>query len=182
MSDNVKVAISTDFLTSFARLPRQIQGKVTEFVNKFRNDPTSPGINYEKIANAQDKKICSVRIDNTYRGIVVRQPETGVYLLLWVDHHDEAYDWAARKKCEVNPKTGAVQVFDIQMVQEEVVVSKEEALFASITDEQLLELGVPEAQLDTLNHLQTKIIFIVRKDQHHMTPMNTCRGLWKDSQ
>ena len=83
MSDNVKVAISTDFLTSFARLPRQIQGKVTEFVNKFRNDPTSPGINYEKIANAQDKKICSVRIDNTYRGIVVRQPETGVYLCQW---------------------------------------------------------------------------------------------------
>lgn len=82
MADNVKVAISTDFLTSFAKLPRQIQGKVTEFVNKFRNDPTSPGINYEKIANAQDKKICSVRIDNTYRGIVVRQPETGVYLLL----------------------------------------------------------------------------------------------------
>lgn len=41
MADNVKVAISTDFLTSFAKLPRQIQGKVTEFVNKFRNDPTS---------------------------------------------------------------------------------------------------------------------------------------------
>ena len=156
MSDNVKVAISTDFLTSFARLPRQIQGKVTEFVNKFRNDPTSPGINYEKIANAQDKKICSVRIDNTYRGIVVRQPETGVYLLLWVDHHDEAYDWAARKKCEVNPKTGAVQVFDIQMVQEEVVVSKEEALFASITDEQLLELGVPEAQLGYIKSFTNK--------------------------
>lgn len=156
MADNVKVAISTDFLTSFAKLPRQIQGKVTEFVNKFRNDPTSPGINYEKIANAQDKKICSVRIDNTYRGIVVRQPETGVYLLLWVDHHDEAYDWAARKKCEVNPKTGAVQVFDIQMVQEEVVVSKEEALFASITDEQLLELGVPEAQLGYIKSFTNK--------------------------
>ena len=29
--------------------------------------------------------------------------------------------------------------------KEEVVVSKEEALFASITDEQLLELGVPES-------------------------------------
>lgn len=35
---------------------------------------------------------------------------------------------------------------------------------------------------DTLNHLQTKMIFIMRKDQYHMTPMNTCRGLWKDSQ
>ena len=30
MTDNVKVAISSDFLTAFARLPRQVQGKVTE--------------------------------------------------------------------------------------------------------------------------------------------------------
>ena len=148
MADNVKVAISTDFLTAFAKLPRQVQGKVTEFVNKFRNDPTSPGINYEKIANAQDKKIYSVRIDNTYRGIVVRQPETGVYLLLWVDHHDEAYEWASRKRCEVNPKTGEVQVFDVQTIQEEVVNLKEEPLFADIADDQLLEIGVPEAQLE----------------------------------
>ena len=39
MKDNIKVAISSDFLTAFARLPRQVQGKVTEFVNKFRNNP-----------------------------------------------------------------------------------------------------------------------------------------------
>ena len=44
-----KVAISADFLTAFAHLPRQVQGKVTELVNKFRNDPASPGIHYEKI-------------------------------------------------------------------------------------------------------------------------------------
>ena len=56
MADNVKVAISSDFLTAFARLPRSIQGKVTEFINKFRNDPTSPGINYEKISKGVDKK------------------------------------------------------------------------------------------------------------------------------
>ena len=59
------------FLTAFAKLPRNIQGKVTEFINKFRNDPTSPGINYEKINKGVDKKIYSVRIDDTYRGIVV---------------------------------------------------------------------------------------------------------------
>ena len=76
MTENIKVAISSDFLTSFARLPRQIQGKVTEFVNKFRNNPLSPGINYEKINFGVDKKIFSVRIDDTYRGIVVRQEET----------------------------------------------------------------------------------------------------------
>ena len=156
MTSNVKVAISSDFLTAFARLPRQIQGKVTEFVNKFRNNPMSSGINYEKLNSVIDKKICSVRIDDAYRGIVVRQQETGVYLLLWVDHHDEAYQWAARKRCEVNPKTGAIQVFDVQIVAENVKAEEKKALFAIASDEDLLKLGVPEAQLDFVRSFVTK--------------------------
>ena len=147
MTNQVKVAISSDFLTAFARLPRGIQGKVTEFLGKFRNDPLSPGINYEKLNKGIDKKIYSVRIDDTYRGIVVREEETGVYLLLWVDHHDEAYDWAARKRCEVNKKTGAVQIFDVQTVAEEAAAPAADALFKDVSDSDLLELGVPEEQL-----------------------------------
>lgn len=156
MTDNVKVAISSDFLTAFARLPRQVQGKVTEFVNKFRNNPMSPGINYEKLNSGIDKKIFSVRIDDTYRGIVVRQQEVGVYLLLWVDHHDEAYQWAARKKCEVNPKTGAIQVFDVQSMVEKVSVPDKVALFALAKDDELLKLGVPEIQLDFVRSFISK--------------------------
>lgn len=148
MTEHVKVAISSDFLTAFARLPRQVQSKVTEFVNKFRNDPMSPGIHYEKLNSGIDKKIFSVRIDDTYRGIVVRQQETGVYLLLWVDHHDEAYQWATNKRCEVNPQTGAIQVFDVQTVVEQVSAPEKVALFALATDDDLLQLGVPDAQLD----------------------------------
>lgn len=147
MNENVKVAISADFLTAFAALPRQTQGKVTEFINKFRNNPLAPGINYEKLKDGSDKKVCSVRIDDTYRGIVVRQAETGVYLLLWVDHHDEAYAWAKNKKCEVNPKTGAIQVYD--MVPATVVNPGAEKLmlFANVSDSEMIELGLPEEQL-----------------------------------
>ena len=160
MTDNVKVAISSDFLTAFARLPRQVQGKVTEFVNKFRNNPMSPGINYEKLNSGIDKKIFSVRIDDAYRGIVVRQQETGVYLLLWVDHHDEAYQWAARKRCEVNPKTGAIQVFDVQTIVERVSAPEKVALFATAKDDELLTLGVPEVQIDFVRS------FVSKEDYH----------------
>ena len=154
MTNQVKVAISSDFLTAFARLPRGIQGKVTEFINKFRNNPLAPGINYEKLSKGIDKKLYSVRIDDTYRGIVAREEETGAYLLLWVDHHDDAYDWAARKRCEVNKKTGAVQIFDVKTVEETVTVPAAEALFKDITDENLLELGVPEEQLSFVRSLR----------------------------
>lgn len=158
-----KVAISADFLTAFAALPRQIQGKVTEFINKFRNNPQSPGINYEKINGGMDKKIWSVRIDDTYRGITVRQPETGVYLLLWVDHHDEAYDWARNKKCEINPKTGAIQVFDIVTTSVVEPAAQDFVLFAELTDEALIELGVPEEQIPLVRSIGDAQEFYVKK-------------------
>ena len=158
-----KVAISADFLTAFAALPRQIQGKVTEFINKFRNNPQSPGTNYEKINGGMDKKIWSVRIDDTYRGITVRQPETGVYLLLWVDHHDEAYDWARNKKCEINPKTGAIQVFDIVTTPVVEPAAQDFVLFAELTDEALIELGVPEEQIPLVRSIGDAQEFYVKK-------------------
>lgn len=155
MSQNL-VAISSDFLTAFAALPRQTQGKVTEFINKFRNNPKSAGINYEKIHDAADKNICSVRIDDTYRGIVVRQEGSGVYLLLWVDHHDEAYDWARRKKCEINPLTGSVQVFDIQPIDAaENQISETKGVFSYVDDTDLLALGVPNDQLIIIRNFIT---------------------------
>lgn len=163
MEAAAKVAISADFLTAFAALPRQIQGKVTEFINKFRNNPQSPGINYEKINGGLDKKIWSVRIDDTYRGITVRQPETGVYLLLWVDHHDEAYAWARNKKCEINPKTGAIQVFDIVTTPVVEPVAQDFVLFAELTDEGLIELGVPEEQIPFVRSIGDAQEFYTKK-------------------
>lgn len=163
MAGKTTVAFSADFLSAFSKLPRNIQSKATEFFNKFRNDPTSPGIHYEKISNSVDKKIYSVRIDDTYRGIVVREPETGVYLLLWVDHHDEAYAWAARKRCEVNPNTGSVQIFDVQEVIEERPEESYGTLFNGIEDDQLLQLGVPEEQIGFVRALADPESFFAAK-------------------
>ena len=155
MNNKPTVAISTDFLTAYAALPRQKQGKVTEFFNKFRNDPMHPGINFEKINEGIDKNICSVRIDDTYRGIVVREPESNVYILLWVDHHDEAYAWAKRKKCSINKLTGSVQIFDVQEVIEEQKAIDEPALFANISDEVFEKIGLPEEQLPMIKAIKT---------------------------
>jgi len=157
---NNTIAISSDFLTAFAALPRQVQGKVTDFINKFRNDPTSPGINYEKINGAVDNKLCSVRIDDTYRGVVVREKESGVYLLLWVDHHDNAYDWAVRKKCIVNSVTGRLQVFDVQLenVTAEDTTGKP-GLFSAVSDKDLIALGVPDEQISFVKSIPTAKVF-----------------------
>lgn len=163
MTDVIKVAISSDFLTAFAALPRKEQGKVTEFVNKFRNNPLASGINYEKITHGVDKKIWSVRIDDAYRGIVAREEGSGVYLLLWVDHHDEAYDWARSRRCEVNPKTGVIQVFDVQTIKETVSV-KNEGLFDKLSDTDLIDLGLPKEQIELLRTISTSSEFYALSD------------------
>ena len=102
-----------------------------------------------------DKNICSVRIDDTYRGIVVREPKSNVYILLWVDHHDEAYAWAKRKKCSINKLTGSVQIFDVQEVIEEQNTIDEPALFANISDEVFEKIGLPEEQFPMIKAIKT---------------------------
>ena len=151
MSKNVTVAISSDFLESFAKLPRKVQSKTSSFIVKFKNDPLSSGMNYEKI-NSADKNLCSVRIDDTYRGVVMRQKDEGVYLLLWVDHHDEAYDWARRRKVAVNPKTGVLQVYEV-VDAGTFQMPKQPGIFDGVSDDHLVELGVPADLIDYVRSL-----------------------------
>lgn len=150
--DNVTVAISSDFLDSFAKLPRKVQSKTSAFVNKFKNDPTSGGIHYEKI-NSAEGALYSVRIDDTYRGIIMRQKAEGVYLLLWVDHHDEAYEWAKRRRVAVNPATGTLQVYETVSAIAEESRPQCTGLFDCVSDDDLIELGIPEELKDFVRSL-----------------------------
>lgn len=169
------IAISSDFFAAFAALPKHTQNKVADFLNKFKNNPQGPGINYEKINDAADKKICSVRIDDTYRGIVVRQEGTGVYLLLWVDHHDEAYAWARSKKCTVNQTTGNIQVFDVQQgaasFESELTAS---GLFSKYSSCDLIRIGVPEEQISFVKSLKHLSDFY---DSKAMLPVDAYENL-----
>lgn len=137
------VAISSDFFSAFAALPKAKQWRVMDFISKFRSNPMSPGMNFEKINDAYDKNMRSVRVDDTYRAIVMQEGK--VFLLLWVAHHDDAYDWARKKRCMLNHTTGSIQVYEASG-QEPALEPTEPALFGHVTDEQLRALGVPEEQ------------------------------------
>jgi len=148
---NPKVTISSEFMNAFAAVPKKMQSKVLGFITKSRANPTASSINYEKIAQFKDQSLRSVRIDQTYRGIV-KKPNTGnVYMLLWVDHHDKAYAWAKNKKCTINPETGSLQVYDVDETQiqaaEQATAQQDEnrdSLFVSVHNRHLVKLGIPE--------------------------------------
>ena len=153
------VALSNDFLLAYSSVQKGHQKKVREFIELFRERPDSPGIHYEPIESAKGKSLYSVRIDQAYRAVVFH-PASAVYVLTWVDHHDEAYDWAASKTFQVNPLTGALQVLNTEVVESAPtapVASGQQAagLFDDVKDKHLLRLGVPEALLPLVRGLRS---------------------------
>lgn len=142
----IKIALSDDFLRAFAVIPREKQKGVLKFIGNFRSNPTSSGINYEKINDATDSAMRSVRIDVDYRGIVLKPDKGDVYCLLWVDKHDDAYDWARRHKVVVNAELGSLQVLEASHGQTAAaeVQTRDDGLFRELKDRELLRLGVPE--------------------------------------
>jgi hypothetical protein len=150
--------LSQDFLLQLAKLPSAIQSKVMKWAIQFQSDPTSPGINYENINAARDSNLKSVRLDRDWRGIVFKPSSGDVYVLLYVDHHDEAYRWAEKRRLAINPVTGAMQMVVLESVSEAAPVSPakvgvepppslevtSQPIFAELSDRDLLSLGVPE--------------------------------------
>ena len=150
------VALASEFLDAFARLPRAQQRKVREFTEKFKADPTASAINYEKIHGVRDEKVRTVRIDQKYRAVILHPDRGDVYVLVWVDNHDEAMAWASRKSFEVNPVTGALQVVGIEEVERAVQARSDDGdgrspgLFAAYADDLLLSFGVPAVLLPSV--------------------------------
>ena len=180
MDQEVKVAISSDFFSAFAKLPQNQQGKVSKFITNFQQNPMSSGINYEKIRDFIDPNMRSVRIDHTYRGIVLKPDDGNVYMLLWVDHHDKAYDWARRHRCNINPGSGAIQIYEVEEVgviasPKPGFINELPAAFEELKDKELLRLGVPEELISLVRgvHSEQELDVI-----EHRLPVEAYEGLF----
>ena len=159
--ENVRVGFSDAFFGALTKLEPNIQAKVNQLVLKFQNNPTSPGLNYEKLNAVKDENMRSLRVDQAFRVILSAPGSGNVYLFLWVDHHDKAYDWAARHKCNVNPNTGTVQLYasETETVEHAPVSNQRTSLkplFELLKDRHLLKLGIPEEQLSIIRELTSE--------------------------
>jgi hypothetical protein len=160
LENKFRVAIFDEFLDAFAKIPRAQQKKVNKFIRLFRDNPTSSGINYESISSFSDPNLKTVRIDQAYRAIVLKPEQGNVYVLLWIDNHDAAMEWAKNKRVTIHPETGSLQVLSMDAVEaaapEPASAAQAEApcLFEGIRDRELRRLGVPEELLPTVRELQ----------------------------
>lgn len=168
----MKVAISSDFFTALAKLPKTQIGKTIKLVEKFKSNPNSSGLNYEKLHAT--KNMHSLRVDGSYRCIVMSPEKNDVYILLWVDNHDDAYDWAKKHKCSVNTETGSLEIIQTQHSVEDIIISpkaEKPSFFSHFKDKELLKLGVndellkyvkainDEAELDSMRTYLTEEVY-----------------------
>jgi len=152
--------IADTFTDSLAKLTNDEQKAVKITVFDLQSDPSSPGLRWHKLDKLKDRRFASVSVSMDLRIIVHRTDES--LLLCYVDHHDQAYRWAERRKLETHPKTGAAQLVEVRETVREIEVPKyvepapappppevlepvapKPKLFADVDEEQLLRYGVP---------------------------------------
>ena len=143
--------ISDTFTDSLAKLIGNEQKAVKTTAFDLQLNPARPGPQFHKLDKARDPNFWSVRVSRDARMIVHRTQSS--LLLCYVDHHDNAYQWAERRKLETHPKTGAAQVVEVRETVQEITVPTyvpteqdappKPALFTDITETDLLGYGVP---------------------------------------
>jgi mRNA-degrading endonuclease RelE of RelBE toxin-antitoxin system len=148
--------IADSFTDSLSRLNGDEQKAVKTTAFDLQVNPANPGMSFHRLDKARDKNFWSVRASSDIRIIVHKT--SGSLLLCYVDHHDDAYSWAERRKLETHPTTGAAQIVEIRETVKEIVIPSyiqseepEKApappLFRAESDESLLKYGVPRTRM-----------------------------------
>lgn len=140
--------IADTFTGSLARLTGDEQKSVKMTAFDLQLNPAHPSLQFHKLEKAKDKRFWSIRVSSDLRLIVHRSEDS--LLLAYVAHHDDAYNWAERRKLETHPKTGAAQLVEIRETVQEIAIPKyvevarpKPRLFDGIADDVLLGFGVP---------------------------------------
>ena len=143
--------IADSFTNSLARLTGDEQKAVKSTAFDLQMDPSRPGLQLHRLDGAKDRNFWSVRVSQDVRIIVHRTQSN--FMLCYVNHHDEAYRWAERRKLETHPRTGAMQIVEIHETVREVEVPvyveverqapPKPRPAAGMLDDQLLGYGVP---------------------------------------
>jgi len=148
--------IADTFTDSLAKLTGEEQKVVKTTAFDLQLSPSNPGMSFHKLDRARDKSFWSVRASKDIR-LIVHRTEASL-MLCYVGHHDDAYQWAERRKLETHPMTGAAQLVEIRQRIEEISVLRyieaeypvpsKPALFSGVAEDVLLGYGVPVGWLD----------------------------------
>ena len=114
--------IADTFTASFNRLSGQDQKAVKASVFDLQIDPSGSGLQLHRIDKCKDDHFWSARVNRDVRLIVHKTASS--MLVAYVDHHDDAYAWAQRRRIEAHPTTGAIQIVEVRELVESVALTQ----------------------------------------------------------
>ncbi|WP_275787465.1 3'-5' exonuclease [Pararhizobium gei] len=152
--------LADSFTAALAKLTNDEQKQVKLTAFDLQTDPDRPGLQFHRIDASKDPNFWSVRVNRDIR-IIIHKSGNSV-MLAYVDHHDDAYKWAERRRIEAHPRTGALQIVEVRERVEEIALRTEPPrqadlpfvvatapavsdlpLFARLTSDEALSIGVP---------------------------------------
>jgi len=156
-----------DLLKNYGKFPAKVQKKIFELHRKFEEDSTQLSINLERVVHARDPKVRSARVGDDYRAILIAPDKGDTYLLMHVDHHDEAYQWSYNRLFEAHAELGTFQVINVTEVEQvaEKVASVEDYYKNSdyrlhqLSDNDLFLAGIPKALVPSIRAVQNDYDF-----------------------
>ncbi|MEA5449323.1 UvrD-helicase domain-containing protein [Leptolyngbya sp. CCNP1308] len=149
---------------NFYKLPTKVQKKVATLIEKFQVDPWDPAIGLHGLQETMlDGKVRGADLPDGYRAIVIAPEQGDTFLLVHIDSHDRAYDWAKNKRFEVHGSTGAFQIFDAQATQQavqQVATPKTYSpgnryVLQQLSDDELFHAGVPQMLIPAVREVRS---------------------------
>jgi mRNA-degrading endonuclease RelE of RelBE toxin-antitoxin system len=161
----MKFCIADSFTKALSKLNAQEQSAAKITVFDMQQDPSNPGLKFHRIDKSKDPNFWSIRSNRDIRIVIHKTKDS--FLICYVDHHDDAYTWAERRRIETHPRTGAAQIVEVRERIEEITLPTyispepqlaavsdinqleyQPPLFLELTNEQLLDIGVTEDWID----------------------------------
>ncbi|MBF0233004.1 MAG: ATP-dependent helicase [Desulfamplus sp.] len=151
-----QLMLHKNVLKYFNKLPANVQKKVAEFIDIFQKDPTDSSLHLHPMKGTMaDHKVRGANLPSGYRAIIIAPDKGNTFLLVHIDSHDKAYDWAKNKRFEVHPKTGVFQLFDVTEMESlaktettppsnRSAIDQNSYFLSNLSDEDLFMAGVPK--------------------------------------
>ncbi|MCT2590871.1 exodeoxyribonuclease V subunit gamma [Streptomyces sp. N2-109] len=158
------LAFDIGFCTELHKLQADVKKGVFDAWQRFQVRTLTqlladPGLHIEKLRNARDPHIRTIRITGFWRGVVLA-PESGdTFVLLKVLPHDKAIAWGVKQRSSINTVTRAVELRDAATLdqltpphEEKTEAPSESRLLAHVSDGELASLGI---DADTIRRART---------------------------
>jgi hypothetical protein len=153
-----RLAIARGFLAEYAKLQKDVQSAVDAACTRFARHPY-PGTLLEKPQHSRDGRMGTIRVNGSWRGVVLAPPGGDTYCLVTVLPPDEANAYAANHRFSVNRAVGVLEVRDEEAVQQlqsslqAVAEADGRRLFGDVSDADLTWLGIDPNLLPTVRLL-----------------------------